>query len=39
MKMLNPEVMLHRLNVDPDFKPVRQKKIAFTAERNLVKKR
>ena len=31
MKWLNPEVMVHRLNVDPTFKLVRQKKRNFVA--------
>ena len=35
MKGLNPEMMVHRLNADPAFKPVRQKKRYFAIERNL----
>ena len=31
---INPSVITHRLNVYPSFKPVRQKKIVFTPERD-----
>ena len=34
MKGLNLEVMIHMLNADPTFKPVRQKKRNFSTERN-----
>ena len=34
MKGLNPDIMVHRLNADPAFKPVRQKKMTFAAKRN-----
>ena len=30
---INPNVMLHRLNINPDHKPVRQKRRPITAER------
>ncbi|XP_058078626.1 uncharacterized protein LOC131226951 [Magnolia sinica] len=33
MPSIAPEVMVHRLNVDPDHKPVNQKRRAFGPER------
>ena len=35
---INPEIMAHRLNIDPSFKPVRQKKRAMNAERYVALK-
>ena len=35
---IDPEVMSHRLNIDPHFKPVRQKRRAMTRERYLALK-
>jgi hypothetical protein len=31
---INPSVIEHRLNADPDFRPIRQKRRAFAPERN-----
>ena len=39
MNGLNPEVIVYRLNVDPAFKPMKQKKRNFAAKRNLVAKK
>ncbi|KAL2243861.1 UNVERIFIED_CONTAM: Retrovirus-related Pol polyprotein from transposon 17.6 [Sesamum indicum] len=37
---INPEVIVHRLNVDPAMRPVQQKKRSFSAEKNrLIQKR
>ncbi|KAL0403666.1 UNVERIFIED_CONTAM: Retrovirus-related Pol polyprotein from transposon gypsy [Sesamum radiatum] len=33
---INPEVIVHRLNVDPTMRPVKQKKRSFGVERNKV---
>ncbi|KAL2227023.1 UNVERIFIED_CONTAM: Retrovirus-related Pol polyprotein from transposon [Sesamum indicum] len=33
---INPEVMVHRLNVDPSMRPVQQKKRTFGAEKNTI---
>ena len=33
MKRINPNIMSHRLNIDPNKKPVRQKRQAMDAER------
>ncbi|KAL0344630.1 UNVERIFIED_CONTAM: hypothetical protein Sradi_4294300 [Sesamum radiatum] len=33
---INPEVIVHRLNVDPMMRPVKQKKRSFGVERNKV---
>ena len=33
MEGINPEVINHKLNVSPSFKPVKQKKISFSPER------
>ncbi|KAL0385933.1 UNVERIFIED_CONTAM: Retrovirus-related Pol polyprotein from transposon gypsy [Sesamum radiatum] len=35
-KGINPEVIVHRLNVDPMVRPVKQKKRSFGAERNRI---
>ena len=32
MQGIDPSVMVHRLNVSPDFSPIRQKKIVFAPE-------
>ena len=34
MPGINPSVMMHRLNMSPDFPPIRQKKKVFTQERD-----
>lgn len=36
MKGLNPDIMVHRLNADPSFKPVGQKNRTFATEKNQV---
>ncbi|KAL2246210.1 UNVERIFIED_CONTAM: Retrovirus-related Pol polyprotein from transposon [Sesamum indicum] len=33
---INPEVIVHRLNVDPSMRPVQQKKRTFGAEKNAI---
>ena len=38
MEGLKPEMMVHKFNADPAFKPVRQKKRSFAAERNMAAK-
>ncbi|KAL0405364.1 UNVERIFIED_CONTAM: Gag-Pol polyprotein [Sesamum latifolium] len=35
-KGINPEVIVHRLNVDPMVRPIKQKKRSFGAERNRI---
>ena len=30
---IHPDIMCHRLNISPDFKPLRQKRRAMVAER------
>ncbi|KAL2226654.1 UNVERIFIED_CONTAM: hypothetical protein Sindi_2024100 [Sesamum indicum] len=35
-KGIDPEVIVHRLNIDPQIKPVKQKKIMFGVERNRI---
>ena len=36
MTGISSEVIVHRLNVDPSFKPVRQKRRKFAPERNKI---
>ncbi|KAK4382465.1 hypothetical protein Sango_2868700 [Sesamum angolense] len=36
MQKLSPEVMVHQLNVNPEAKPIKQKKRAFGTERNKI---
>ncbi|KAL5847401.1 hypothetical protein ACOSQ3_010925 [Xanthoceras sorbifolium] len=36
MNVINPEVLVHRLQVDPDYPPVKQKMRKFAPERNKV---
>ena len=36
MTGISSEVIIHRLNVDPSFKPVRQKRRKFAPERNKI---
>lgn len=36
MKCLNPNIVVHRLNANPTFKPVREKRRTFTAQINQV---
>ncbi|KAL5844861.1 hypothetical protein ACOSQ4_010819 [Xanthoceras sorbifolium] len=36
MTVINPEVLVHRLQVDPDYPPVKQKRRKFAPERNKV---
>ncbi|KAL0416179.1 UNVERIFIED_CONTAM: hypothetical protein Slati_3449800 [Sesamum latifolium] len=33
---INPEIIVHRLNIDPQCKPIKQKKRAFGVERNRI---
>ncbi|KAJ9564197.1 hypothetical protein OSB04_000163 [Centaurea solstitialis] len=33
---IDPDIISHKLNVDPSFKPVKQKRRKFAAERNKV---
>ncbi|KAL2232443.1 UNVERIFIED_CONTAM: hypothetical protein Sindi_1424300 [Sesamum indicum] len=33
---INPEIIVHRLNIDPQVKPVKQKKRVFGIERNKI---
>nr|XP_017250771.1 PREDICTED: uncharacterized protein LOC108221400 [Daucus carota subsp. sativus] len=35
---ISPDVITHKLNVDPDFKPIQQKRRKFAAERNKIVK-
>ncbi|KAL2238352.1 UNVERIFIED_CONTAM: Transposon Ty3-G Gag-Pol polyprotein [Sesamum indicum] len=37
-KGINPEIIVHRLNINPSVRPVQQKKRAFGIEKNLVPK-
>lgn len=36
MKGINPNVITHKLNVDPNAKPVKQKRRKFAPERNKI---
>lgn len=36
MPGLDPNIITHRLNMDPSFKPMKQKRKKFTSERNRV---
>ncbi|KAL0293071.1 UNVERIFIED_CONTAM: hypothetical protein Sradi_6958700 [Sesamum radiatum] len=36
MQGINPEVMVHRLNVHPEARPIKQKKRAFGTDRNRI---
>ncbi|KAL0324650.1 UNVERIFIED_CONTAM: hypothetical protein Scaly_2432100 [Sesamum calycinum] len=37
MQKISPEVMVHQLNVNPEAKPIKQKKRAFGTERKIIK--
>jgi hypothetical protein len=34
MQGIDPSIMVHRLNVDPDYLPVKQKRRRYASERN-----
>jgi len=36
MTSISPDVITHRLNIDPKIKPIRQKRRKFAPERNIV---